>query len=222
MKQHELVINNLKKRAQLQIAVFTFSWSLPTKRYSKLIERLRAAGWFVFEHKLDSSRDFSDRVLSNIDMLIAVNSEFCPLAATVDRQSLSPTPSIPNDINPKLNSDFNTLPFALPYIGESFSIETKSSRDPRLTSIEYVIKQKEKPLEPGFETGFQVYHKDYPAPLPSPFTTGLFCELFGVSFHNPNYTPENNEPQHCIRSISLFEYSSLFGYSNEYSIYLAT
>ena len=222
MKQHEMIVSCLKRRARLQIAIFAFSWNLPTNRYSSFMEKLRQSGWFITERHLNSSVDFSDRVSVTQDLIIAVNSEFCPSAATLDLQLLSPTPPIPNDMNPRLNPEFNTPQFALPYIGELFNVAPMSSRHPRRPSIEYIIKQKEEPFDPAFEAGFQVYHRDYPAPLPTSFTIGLFGGLFGVAFHNPKYTTENNEPQHCIRSISLFEYTTLFGFSNEYSIYLST
>jgi hypothetical protein len=186
------------------------------------MEKTRQAGWFIFERHLDSSADFSDRVSVTQDIIIAVNSEFCSSAATFNLQLLSPTPPIPNDMNPKLNPEFSTPQFALPCIGELFSVEPVSSQEPRQPSIEHLVKQKEEPFDPGFETGFQVHHKDHPAPSPTSLTIGLFGGLFGVSFHNPKCTPENNEPQHCIRSISLFECTTLFGFNHEHSIYLST
>jgi hypothetical protein len=74
-------------------------------------------------------------------------------------------------------------------------------------------------METNLDVGYQVYHKDSPAPIPSQTNIGLFDSLFGISFANPNYNASNNESKELIRSISIAEYTSLFGYNN-YSSYL--
>ena len=76
-------------------------------------------------------------------------------------------------------------------------------------------------METNLNVGYQVYCKDSPAPIPSQTNNiGLFGSLFGISFANPNYSASNNESKELIRSISIAEYTSLFGYDNNYSSYL--
>jgi hypothetical protein len=45
-------------------------------------------------------------------------------------------------------------------------------------TTEYIIRQKQENLTPGFDTGYQIYNKDSPAPLPSLTKLGLFGSLF--------------------------------------------
>jgi hypothetical protein len=78
-------------------------------------------------------------------------------------------------------------------------------------TLEYVIQLNNDSLMSP-ENGFQVFHQDYPAPIPSKDGAGLFGALFGVSFSNPKYSPDNSEPKTCIQAIAMTEYVEAFGY----------
>ena len=50
--------------------------------------------------------------------------------------------------------------------------------------------------------------------------SGLFGNLFGISFANHKYTTENIQTKEHIRAIAAAEYTSLFGYDPNYLTYL--
>jgi hypothetical protein len=86
--------------------------------------------------------------------------------------------------------------------------------------VQYVVRQTAPDLDPGLDSGFQVYNKESPAPLPSLTNSGLFGNLFGISFDNEKYTNENKETKEHVRAIAVAEYTSFFGYEPNYSTYL--
>ena len=135
---------------------------------------------------------------------------------------LTPTPAVPNGISPKINVEFNNSKYALPYVGEMFTVEELPPDErKRLPVVQYIIRQKEiHQVMPSYDSGFQTYQVDSPAPLPSLNRIGLFGSLFGISYPNNNYTVINAEPKESIRAISLTEYISCYGYDSNYSSYL--
>jgi hypothetical protein len=52
-----------------------------------------------------------------------------------------------------------------------------------------------------------VYHQDSPAPLPLSNISGLFGNLFGISFDNKKYTTDNIETKELIRAIAAAEHN---------------
>jgi hypothetical protein len=123
-------------------------------------------------------------------------------------------------MSPKILVEFNNPQYALPYIGDLFTVTSASSVASREPTVKYIIRQKEAELHPKLDLGYQVYHQDSPAPLPSSNISGLFGNLFGISFDNQKYTAENTETKELIRAIALAEYTSFFGYDPNYSTYL--
>jgi hypothetical protein len=74
--------------------------------------------------------------------------------------------------------------------------------------VQYIIRQTEADLQPCMDSGFQVYNTNSPAPLPSSVKSGLFSNLFGISFDNTKYTAENNETKEHVRAVAVAEYTS--------------
>jgi hypothetical protein len=120
---------------------------------------------------------------------------------------LSPTPAVPNGISPNILVEFNNSKYALPYVGEMFTVEELPPNERnRLPVLQYIIRQKEiHQVMPSYDSGFQTYQVDSPSPLPSPTRIGLFGSLFGISYPNNKYTVIKTEPRESIRAISLTE-----------------
>jgi hypothetical protein len=69
--------------------------------------------------------------------------------------------------------------------------------------------------------GYQVFHKDYPACLPTKSQTGLFGQLFGITYLNPTPSDDPSIPTHLIRAISHSEYIAAFGYDANFNCLVA-
>jgi hypothetical protein len=186
--------------------------------------RPKSKGWFLHESKIRSAQNFSNRLSTEFDLIIGLSSNYYQSNASTAFDHLSPTPAVPNGMSPKILVEFNDLRYALPYIGDLFTVEPAAepirSMPSRKPTVKYVIRQKEADLHPRLDTGFQVYDQDSPAPLPSSATSGLFGNLFGISFYNIKYTAENRETKEHVRAIAVAEYTSFFGYDPNYSAYL--
>jgi hypothetical protein len=220
LKIHEQIIASLKTRANLEIIVIQISCNLNTKTYASMKQRLISKGWLLHEKTIQSALDFSDRVSTDFDIIIGLSANYFQSGTPTAFNHLSPTPAVPNGMSPKILVEFNQPQFALPYVGELFTVEPGSDIPSRKPTVQYIIRQTEADLQPAMDAGFQVYHKDSPAPLPSPITSGLFANLFGISFDNNKYTAENNETKEHVRAIAVAEFTSFFGYGPNFSTYL--
>jgi hypothetical protein len=214
------MISSLKQRANLEIIVIETSLRIPSNQYSSLKPRLQSQGWELHEKAISSAEHFSDRISAEFDLIIGLGANYfhTKVAGTLDH--LSPTPAVPNSTSPKILVEFNDAQFALPYIGDLFTVEPSLIQALRKPSVEYIIRQKQENLTPGFDTGYQIYNKDSPAPLPSLTKSGLFGSLFGISFPNLHYQADNKETKERIPAIAITEYTSFFGYDTNYLAYL--
>jgi hypothetical protein len=132
------------------------------------------------------AENFSDRILTEFDYESKDSTAL---------DHLSPTPTVPNGMSPRILVEFNDPQYALPYIGDLFTVKPASrSIASRKPTVKYIIRQKEADLHPQLDLGFQVYHKDSPAPLPLSATSGLFGNLFGISFDTSN-APQKTQKQ---------------------------
>jgi hypothetical protein len=221
LKVHQKVISALWSRANLQIFVVELPLNLSAKPYQEFKLRLQQRGWNFHEKQMNSSDHSSDRIHSQFDLLIGLSANYFPQVPPRVWDYLTPTPAIPNGMSLNIVVGFNDAKYALENIGELFTVEPQPVESAsRNSTVEYTIKLKEADLPPTFKTGFQVYHKDHPGPLPSETITGLFGSLFGISFPNLVYAADNEQPKESIRATALAEYTSLFGYDNNYSAYL--
>jgi hypothetical protein len=145
LKLQESIIDSLKKRASLEMIIFEMAWTIPSTQFGAFQLRLQNEGWQLREKSISSSADFSDRISVQVDILIGLGANYyyaTALGATTT--FLSPTPAVPNGISPKLLVDFNTEKFALPYIGEMFTVEESPPTErKRLPVVQYTIRQKE-------------------------------------------------------------------------------
>ena len=145
LKQQESIINSLKKRASLEMIIFEMAWKIPSTQYCAFKLRLQNEGWQLREKAISSSADFSDRISVQVDILIGLSANYYSAKALgATTTFLSPTPAVPNGISPKLIVDFNNEKYALPYIGEMFTVEeSPPTEKTRLPVVQYTIWQKE-------------------------------------------------------------------------------
>jgi hypothetical protein len=187
-------------------------YHLPTTAYAAMKHRLKSKGWFLHKSRIRSAQNFSDRISTKFDLIIGLSSNYYQSNASTAFDHHSPTPAVPNGMSPKILVEFNDPQYALPYIGDLFTVEPAvkpiRSMPSRKPTVKYVIRQKEADLHPQLDTGFQVYDQDSPAPLPSSATSGLFGNLFGISFDNIKDTAENRETKEHVRAIAVAEYTS--------------
>ena len=219
IRSHETIISKLKTKANLEIIVLQMSYPIGTASYKAMKSRLPQQGWLLHEKQLRACEDFSDRVSSHFDLIIGLSANYFRSKEHTAFDNLSPTPAVPNGISPNILVEFNHAQYALPYVGDLFTVESVSLVSTRQPTVQYLIKQKEEDLL-GRESGYQVYHKDSPAPLPSSTNCGPFGNLFGISFANDRYTAVNNETKEHVRAVAVAEYTSFFGYDANYSTYL--
>jgi hypothetical protein len=124
VKTHErIIISSLKQRTSLEIIVIELSWRMSSSQYSCPKTCLQSQGWELHEKALSSAEHFSDRISTEFDLIIGLSANYfhTKVAGTLDH--LSSTPAVPNSMSPKILVEFNDAKFALPYIGDLFTVE---------------------------------------------------------------------------------------------------
>jgi hypothetical protein len=119
---HENIITQLQQRAKLEIFVLELPHSLATNLYKALLLRLGEHGWVLYEKHLSSSEHFSDRICTTMDLVIGLNFSYVQTRILSVLDPLSPTPVVPKSMSPKILVEFDTEHFALPHIGNLFTV----------------------------------------------------------------------------------------------------
>ena len=109
---------------------------LVTASYVTLKQRLQTRGWLLHEKFVRSSSDFSDKLSTDFDLLIALSSNYFPRLDPTAIHHLSPTPAVPNGMSPKLLVEFNQPQYALPYIGDLFTVEIGTIKPMRQPTVQ--------------------------------------------------------------------------------------
>jgi hypothetical protein len=222
--QHINIIFSLAQTSHLQVFCLEVPSTLSTGTYNSTKKAFENQGWLILERSFRSTLDFSDKVEYRVKFIVGMNPKYHPSLSNINDQPLTPTPAVPNAMTECIVAEYDEPRFAIPYMGELFEIEQRTSEgDPRQPLVESIVTQKEESLSlsPASTTRFQVFNRDHPAPETPRTLATIFGSLFGVSFRNPAYTAENNEPDRLVRSIALSEYTACYGYSSEYSNLLA-
>ena len=154
LKIHEQIISNLKHKGNLEMIVIQMSYQVPTAAYASMKRRLISKGWYLHERKIKSAEDFSDKIATDFDLIVGLSSNYYQSNAPNAFDYLSPTPAVPNGMSPKILVEFNHTKYALPYIGELFTVETAKHVASREPTVQYVIRQKEADLHPEIDLGF--------------------------------------------------------------------
>jgi hypothetical protein len=208
----------MKQRANLKIVTLELHEPCHSNIMAELTKSLQQQGWKVEVRQINSAEHFSDQIDTSFRLLVALSDGYFPEENYTWEQLTNP-PKRPTGFGQSIKIEFNEPHHSLPQIGSLFQINPMPERSRDRATLEYVIKLNNDDLTSP-EHGFQVFHQDYPAPIPSKEGAGLFGTLFGVSFANPKYSPNNTEPKNCIRSIAMSEYIMAFGYSANVTHYL--
>jgi hypothetical protein len=141
LKIHEQIISSLRTKANLEIIVIQISYHLLTKAYTAMKHRLTDKGWLLHEKTILLAQDFLDRVSTDFDLTIGLSPNYFQNSNQIAADLLSLTPAVPYGMSPKIIVGFNHPQFALPYVGDLFTVESISEIASRAPTVKYIIRQ---------------------------------------------------------------------------------
>ena len=206
---HSQFIKLLTQKAKLQIAMIEVYGPFQSKYIEAFCNNLRLISWKTYLQHINFE-EHSDKIDNNLLLITCLNKRYYNQVSSTDVTVIK-SPTLPIDLNPQIETGFNTESYSVPYVDKLFEVKAHGRPDIRKPFKKVSLKLKTNTSE-TISPGYDIYSTNHPAPLPLLNPGGLFSSLFGIFYQ------DLNTRLYLCRTISIYEYLSFFLFSKNYTV----